>query len=341
VTASATDDLGNRAYDSIFVGTGTTENPGIPAAAQQQMLSAVQKLGVQAHQTITETLQTTLEIDNAFLATLSKASVQKQFDERCATAEQTFRTKIQQRLGAKTFPVQTVNPGPCSRNCDVTPTINAGSIDFNGSASCPVDFQDTKIAVTINMPNVTFTIDAVNSCGNCDILDDATKTVVDIHSDVTIKDLKLNMEITETQIVTGATPSVIGTMTSNVTHNDYGSVSTPCFISGVCDLAITIGTLGIINLLQPVEFDVSDEIDFKQDIAATQPDPINVAPIKMDESVRRPGRRPQGHVRDELRRPRGRDHAGRATHGADADSAPAVQHREDPGRSRRQRAHLG
>jgi hypothetical protein len=279
VVATATDDLGNRAYDAVIVATGTTENPGIPPAAAQ-LSSAMKTVTPQLNQIIANSFPEKLDINNAFIATLSKDAVQKHFDERCKAAETTYKAQVTQNIQNHHFDPVEIRP-TCSENCDTTPAVRENGISFTGSASCPVSFHDGEIHVTINMPDVKVFVDLKRNCGECGVTE--TRTEVDATSEIDITNVHVDMVITENQIVTGAQPTVVGTLAGTSSHHETGGVETPCFISQACGFLISVVTLGFVNVLD-VSVDLSGSQDFTQEIGASEPDPIKVQDIKVDET---------------------------------------------------------
>jgi hypothetical protein len=278
--AAATDDEGNRTFVRLFYATGTTLNPGINAAlpiqsAEHPLLQAL--IGRLKKAVVEASPPSTVQVDDAFVIGLSPAAVQQQFDKRCVAAGVQFKTKATQSIQAVSIPSTTVSP-PCACDADVNFTIGTITIDET-QITCPVTFSQGQFHVSVHLPDVSVQVSADGHCGDCDPFDTATD--VTGTTTVTLSGFKVDFDVTEGQLLnpTSPQPTVLVSGTTNTAGNI--SVDTPCFISQACNFFLDIVTLGLVDFTPSVDF--SNVSDFKQAVGASEPDPVKLNDIKIDE----------------------------------------------------------
>lgn len=279
--ATATDDLGTRTFKTFYFGTGNTLNPGVDAALQQRLSgAAMDSLKERILAAATSALGPSVTIDNAFLVALSPEAVQQQFDQRCGDVDAQFKQKATQNIQAISLPGKPIEP-TCS--CNTTANFTIGAVGFGGNVSCQTQFQSGKIHVTIGLPAINFPITASGQCGSCDIGE--TKTVVSGQMQISMQNFKVEFDITESQLLNQNSTPPTTLVTGQTLESGQFHVDTPCFISQACNFFVTIGTFGFVNLLQDLAFDFSAAQDFEQAMGASEPDPIKLKEIKVDEEV--------------------------------------------------------
>jgi hypothetical protein len=299
VLASARDVLGNRTYDNVLFATGMTLNPGIsPLAMQSLEMQTLQGLGDFIQQQIQESLlsvQSVVEVDNAFVVGIKPSAIQKFFDEKCPQVGQTFRTEVRNRILGKGVDPIDIQP-VCSCNVNnLTPSLSV-TIDPN-DVSCVSQFVNGKIQVAVDLPDIevvarygprqcqTDLCDPITGICVC-----ATRTVVDATARANVTGISASFEITEGQLMPGSmtTPPVAfieGTTATSLQGNLSGNqaVDIQCIIGDICEVALTVFTLGLVDFTP--EINVSSVQDFRQEIGAAEPDPIALNEIKVDEQV--------------------------------------------------------
>ncbi len=276
--ASATDDLGNRAFSTLFFGTDTTLNPGgtpavMPALGNAALGSLINKI----QQAVQQAGPATVPVDNAFVVGLSPAAVQQQFAQRCPAAGQQFATSATQKIQAVQIPSHDVNP-PCA--CDTTATFTIGTITIDPTQiSCNVTFPGGGLFhVEVDLPDVSVAVSASGHCGDCDPFD--TETNVSGTTTVSLTGFKVAFDVTQDQLLhTNTTPTTVFVNGTTSTSGNI-SVDTPCFISQACNFFLDILTLGLVDFTPDINF--SNVQDFQQAVGASQPDPIQLHAIKID-----------------------------------------------------------
>jgi len=285
--ASATDDEGNRTFARVIFATHDTVNPGVTLGLQQasQRLArhaVTQKVLAQVQSAALPS--TPVDVPNAFVVGLSPASVQQQFDVRCTDpvsgVGKVFADKVKENIQA--LPVTTVDVQPtCS--CDVNNIpINITSIDIDpNQISCPVTFLDGKITVTLNLPDITIHTSATGDCEDSVAGICVAATDVNVSATTTITGNTLSFDITESQILNQTTPTPQGVITGTSTTTTSGGVDLSCIGADICDVLLTIVTLGQVDFTP--EIDVTNVEQFTHQVGNTVPDPIGVTDIKIDE----------------------------------------------------------
>jgi len=295
VLASATDTNGNRTFDKVLFATGTPIKPGIPAAAQALLATPA---GAALQQQVQQQLQQrlgpilpmlapeTVTMSNAFQVGITQAAVQKIFNAECPVAAQAFKANAEPALLATTFPSSmdySVDP-TCSTSCSASPTITAATVNL-GTESCTATFQAGNIHVTMNLPTVDLTIQWDHDCGDCDV--GHTKTKIHLKYTGTLSGTTLEYDIPPAQLLpTATTPPVPTTAVGSLINQKVsGSVDTPCFISGLCEFAIDVVTLGVAELAGVFDtgsIDVSLKNTDLQNAIDGKADPIQLNKIQVD-----------------------------------------------------------
>ncbi len=214
--AEATDDLGNRTFDSLIFAVGTVQKPdALSATAFQTTLS-------EAPHQVTEMLQglanrfirdplasTTVELDNAFVVGITEPAVQKVFDAKCVGAAQEFVAAVRSEIPIGTLVDTRKVSGGCS--CDPTVRTRIAAININPNAiSCPINFVNGKIEVAIKLPPINLTLRSSGSCRTegriCVPFTDAcvsvclAETIVNDTFNMTYTPFGVDFDITEGQL---------------------------------------------------------------------------------------------------------------------------------------------
>ncbi|TGD76081.1 hypothetical protein E4634_00585 [Mangrovimicrobium sediminis] len=283
LTVDALDTYGNRAFDELFFAVGGVQSPTAPLETL-----AANALGFNVERSVSPLLMVALDeaeeaIQNSFVVGLTEDGIQALMDQKCPDAGQAFKESVQSKI-AEIAPISKKISGGCSCSPNVEIGITGSSIDAN-AISCPVTFQDGKIAVSIDLPDVTVYGSAYGHCKDTVAGVCVAETTVDITSTTTISDLSLSFNITEGQFL-GDPPEepVFVTGTSSVSTS--GGSDVDC-LAEVCNWAIegivTIFTFGTVDLDLTPAIDVSQVTEFNQAIGASEPDPIDLGDIKIDE----------------------------------------------------------
>ncbi len=292
LTADAQDDLGNRAFDNVIFAVGNVQSPALqsPLASFDVLTSNAMHYNAKEKMTpivISALEETELAIENAFVVGLTEEGIQTLIDQKCPAAGQAFADSVKNKIGALPKFVKTLHDPldfTCSCDPDVNINITGVEIDPN-QISCPVNFVEDKIEVTISLPDVGITSTATGHCGSCDFAE--TETNVSITAETDITGLSFSFDITEGQFLGNPVPSPVFVEGTSSVHTS-GGIDTPCFISDVCEFTIeafvTIFTFGQVDLELTPSLDITNVTEFDEAISASEPDPIDLGDVKVDET---------------------------------------------------------
>ncbi|MEW6426948.1 MAG: putative metal-binding motif-containing protein [Thermodesulfobacteriota bacterium] len=280
LTAMVGDDLGNRSYDRKVFAIGDIAAPALDASIQTELHAKVQQAVKSATQ----------ELDNAFVVGMSKQAIQDLFNERCVSAGQQFIANLQADLVNSEVGSKKIEVSVCS--CD--PTVHIYVTGFEADAnqiSCPVDFQNDKMHVTIHLPTVKINLKAQGGCRVEDPIFGAciAKTNVSGTTNTVLSGAKLEFDITEKQLLGTEAPAAplftkpINSVppTGNI-HASIGCLAVLCDII-VTPVAALVNLIAGDNLIPVIGFGRTIDINFEGDVGSSAPDPIALEKIKVDE----------------------------------------------------------
>lgn len=277
----AIDDLGNRSYEVMTFAVGPVASPGIGPLSSMSMKSLLSRDIMQAMDTASST------IENAFVVGLDKDAVQTMFTEKCLDAEDEFKNTVTAKIAEK-FPLGPYEyPGGCS--CDPNVYLYLDSVTFENSISCPVTFQNDKFTVTSTLPNIVINLHAYGHCKTTGLFGECwAETTVSGTAYTRISGITLTFDVTEGQILGTSSPGepVFEIIDDPFVHTDIsgdvGCVAAACNFAGELFLTVlTFGTNGWIDLTPDI--DVSKYVEFKDSVDASEPDPVSLGEIKVDE----------------------------------------------------------
>lgn len=310
LSARAADNAGHQAFKNVVFTAGNTATPGqniqallqqsaLNLAVQNQMKAAVMPNVQQAM------LATTTDIENAFVVGMTASATQDVFTKLCTaplpafkpntdppeandpalvgkTPIQIFEYRTEQALLGKSKVKENVGVG-CADDVDVTTTVT--DVSLSGDLTCDVTFSQDKFHVTMSLPTISLDIHARGTSGEWDddlcILQGAK-----IEGDFTgsISGIKLDFDVTESQLLGGAPQAPVFTPGSNASGNGDVGVSYCGALSGICAFTVTVFTFGAVDLLSG-DFDFEFDKDFSKEITNAEPDPVALNKIKIDETV--------------------------------------------------------
>jgi len=300
LAASATDDLGNRAFARRIFATGDV----VPIGIEQALSATFQENAFV--ETVNSGLKTLLApevnlalsgtstaIENAFVVGVSANGTQKLFDQLCTqpvnapdnpaingkTPGQIFAEKVEAAILA--IGPKTITPSvPCASDPDVALTIT--NVDVGTDVTCNVGFNDGFFHVTLGLPDVHVDVHAFGTGGDWgdDICVEGIKVEGNAFADVT--NIKLDFDVTEDNLLnTSTTPPVFD---AGTTVKSNGTVGVDfCGLSVLCNVLVTIFTFGAVDINPEISFDKVQ--DFTAQIGASEPDPVKLKEIKVDENV--------------------------------------------------------
>jgi hypothetical protein len=305
--ASAKDTLGNRAYKRVIFGTGSIAPIGTlgpetlivgsanetlfqQAALQGAINTQIQTLVEQRIQKVL--VATPTEIQNAFIVGLSDEGTQTLFNELCTqeilfegemmTPGEIFQKKVKESIEALDDGGITIYPSvPCTDDPDVSLTIS--NVSVGDQITCNVDFNDGNFVVTMGLPNIHVDVHAYGTGGGWDdfICVAGVKIEGDAYSDIT--NISLQFTVTEDNLLNNTFSAA--NFDGGLTASSNGTVSVDfCGLSEVCDVIVTIFTLGAVDLTD-IDFSIVENVDFSEAVGANQPDPVKLNEIKVDEQV--------------------------------------------------------
>jgi hypothetical protein len=300
LAASATDDLGNRAYARRIFATGDVAPIGI-----EQALSATFREDAFVN-TVNSNLKallapevtlamngTSTAVANAFVVGISPNGTQKLFDQLCTapvnapdkpeingkTPGQIFSEKVEAAI--LSIGEKHITPDvPCASDPDVKLTIS--NVDVGTNVTCNVAFNDGFFRVTLGLPDVHVDVHAFGTGGDWgdDICVEGIKVEGDAFADVS--NIKLEFDVTEANLLnTSTSPPVFNAGTTVASDGTVGVDF--CGLSVVCNVLVTIFTFGAVDINPEINF--SKVQDFTAQIGASEPDPVKLKQIKVDEQV--------------------------------------------------------
>lgn len=278
LSAMVNDDLGNRSFDKKIFAIGDVALPALESAIQTDLQVKVQEAAKAATQ----------ELDNAFVVGMNKQAIQDLFNKRCVGAGQQFYENLQKDLINKEVGSKKMEVSVCS--CDPTVHIYVTGFQMDpNQISCPVDFQNDKMHVSINLPEVKINMEARGGCrtevlGVC-----VAKTNVSGTTNTTLSGAKLEFNITEGQLLGTEAPGaplftkpINSQPTTGNIHASIGCLATLCDII-VTPVAALVNLIAGDNLIPVIGFGKTIDINFEGEIGSSAPDPIALEKIKVDE----------------------------------------------------------
>jgi hypothetical protein len=284
LSARVTDDLGNRSFDSKVFAIGEVAAPGMEASLQASLKEALIKKVLDA------TASSMTEIDNAFIVGLSKNAIQSLFDQRCKAASQQFITNLQSNIINQEVDRRKVDVSVCSCDPTVVTTITGFTADPN-DVSCPVTFEDGKMKVVMNLPTVNVDLGVSGYCRVGDPVFNVciSKTRVSGSTSAVLTGSRVEFEITDEQLLGHEPPSNPVFVQPQVSDPPTGNihVSIGC-LSTVCDILVTpfaaiVNAIAGDRLIPVLGFGLTLDVNFEADLGSSQPDPIQLKEIKIDE----------------------------------------------------------
>jgi hypothetical protein len=252
------------------------------------------------------------EIDNAFVVGLAPDAVQDFFSKKCVDAATSFVDGISARMPVGSVIDSEKVSGGCS--CDPTVAIRIAGFSVDPSAiSCPVTFEDGYIHVAIDLPDVNVSLNAHGSCKDTFLGACVAETIVSGSLSTTISDVKVEFDVTEGQLEGTAAPAppvrghceanpsqacgtnadcggsppkcVVGTAnTTSHVHTEVNCLASACNWAANIFASVVNGIAGT-KIIDPVIVDFTFDADFNTEIGASEPDPIKLDGIKVDEEV--------------------------------------------------------
>ncbi|MCB2182613.1 MAG: hypothetical protein KQH63_11335 [Desulfobulbaceae bacterium] len=284
LSAQVTDDLGNRSFDSKIFAVGNTAMPSLKAdleaALQGELYDKVKTAAESAAQ----------ELDNAFVVGMSKDAIQDLFDKRCKAAGTEFVNNLQAKIVNTVVDERKVEVTACSCDPTVKTRISGFSADPN-AVSCPVDFQNDQMKVSMNLPAVHIDLSVGGSCRVEDPIFGAciAKTNVSGSTSTDLTASRLEFTITEGQLLGISDPPDPLYFPPTASEPPTGNihVSIGCLAS-VCDFFLTpfaaiVNAIAGDRLIPVLGFGQTIDVNFEADLGSSVPDPINLAEIKVDE----------------------------------------------------------
>lgn len=280
LSAMVSDDLGNRSFDKKVFAIGDVAQPALQKEIQAELHTKVQNAIKSATQ----------ELDNAFVVGMSKQAIQDLFNKRCVGAGQEFYANLQRDMLNKEVGSKKLTVSACSCDPTVHMYVTGFEMDPN-QISCPVDFQNNKMHIAVNLPTVKINMKASGSCRVEDPIFGAciAKTNVSGTSSTTLSGAKLEFDITEGQLLgteSPAAPLFTKPINSEPTTGNI-NVSIGCLAS-VCDffltpIALLVNAIAGDNLIPVIGFGHTIDINFEGEVGSSAPDPIALEKIKVDE----------------------------------------------------------
>ncbi len=300
--ADASDDLGNRAFDSHIFATGNILSPQKSAALAAQVEERLQKAMNKTRGSYASILAT--EVPNAFVAGLEESAIDAVFDKICVDAIDEFKSRADATIRGMELGDITVDPD-CS--CSVTAPLTIADIAFGTQYDCDAILAEDQISVKVELPDITVTMRASNSCETEGIFGEClAETVIDITAITKIIDPVFTYGVTETSIETNTPPPedmksfVIGQLVypgsgGESLENDSAIWQTDneincwgaavcSFFEGAAGFLIEVFTLGFVDATDVFDF-VSVDFqlaDFQAAAGASQPDAVGITGVKID-----------------------------------------------------------
>jgi hypothetical protein len=298
LAVSAREIGGNRTYKNLIFATGAVAPIGIDPNARVFQSAAIQAaVNDQLKQLVQDQVQIAMDpastdLQNAFIVGLSAAGTQTLFSNLCnkplddptspfngMTPAQIFKKKITD--GINSIGQQHIKPSvPCASDPDVTLSITNVSVGNN--FACNTDFHDGFFHVTVGLPDIHVDVHAYGTGGDWGdtICVEGVKVEGDAFADVT--GINLGFDVTENNLLTNTFSN--SNFNAGATAASNGSVGVDfCGLSVLCNVVVTIFTFGAVDINPHIDF--STVQDFSTQIGASQPDPVKLKQIKVDEQV--------------------------------------------------------
>ncbi|MEW6221188.1 MAG: putative metal-binding motif-containing protein [Thermodesulfobacteriota bacterium] len=296
LTAMVADDLGNRSFDQKVFAIGNVVPPQL-AAGVEAGLSAGLRAKVQAAAELAAT-----EVNNAFVVGMEADAIQRLFDERCHAAAVEYIGNLESQIINTVVDQREVEVTVCSCDPTVTTRITDFSADPN-QVSCPVQFLNDKMKVTMNLPPIHVELSVGGSCRVEDPIFGAciAKTNVSGTTSTDLTASRLEFEISEGQLLGTSPPAAPVYYPPTASEPPTGNIhiSIGCLAS-LCDFllspfAIIVNAIAGDRIIPVLGFGATIDVNFEADLGSSQPDPISLGEIKVDEQeVQGTGQKLQG-----------------------------------------------
>lgn len=309
LAASATDDLGNRAYARRIFAAGSVAPIGIDPSAlsatfsQQTFLNTVNsQLKVMLEPSVSTAMHdTTTAIEDAIVVGISPGGTQKLFDQLCTTPivsddpavngktpGQIFSEKVTAAIFAaspKVFDVpDDKDVVPCASDPD-TIDLNVTNVDVGTTLTCGVSFHEGYFHVTVGLPDIHVDVHAIGTGGDWgdDICVEGVKIEGTAFADVS--NIKLEFDVTEANLLNDTTSTPV--FDTGATIANKGTIAADfCGLSEICDFALDViefFSFGLIDIELQIDFE--KVVDFSAQIGVSEPDPVKLKEMKIDETV--------------------------------------------------------
>jgi len=303
--ASAREIKGNRTFKNFIFATGDVAAVGVdPNATIFQAATIQTAVNTQIKQLVKTKLgpvldpPTSTDLQNAFIVGLSAGGTQTLFNQLCTTPVvsddptingktpgQIFQSKVTEAI----LSINTSNNGgpptttpsvPCASDPTVTLTIT--EVDVADTVSCNVDFHDHFFHVKLGLPDIHVKVHAFGTAGDwgATVCGEGVKVEGDATADVT--GINLGFDVTEDNLLLNTFSNANFDAGATVTSNGTVGVDF-CGFSVFCNVLVTIFTFGAIDINPHIDFHLVE--NFSTQIGASQPDPVKLKEIKVDEQV--------------------------------------------------------
>ena len=312
LAASAKDDRGNRTFKNVIFATGEVAAVAVDPNAQVFQSAAVKqamndglKSMVQAKIDNAFSAPATTDLANAFIVGLSAGGTQRMFNKLCTspiqagpgvdptvvglTPGQAFSKKVKEAILA--VPAQSVSiPSPCS--CDPNVNMQVTSVSVGTNVACTVTFNDGSFDVSMGLPEIKVVAQAKGWCRTSSPgISCVEGLAVALEGTATVTGVSFTFRVTESNLlnntVTPPAPDAFykGTLATSLKdiQNEFGDNGISfCGLSVLCDVLVTIFTFGQLDITPSIN--ISQVQDFSGQIGASQPDPVKLKQIKVDET---------------------------------------------------------
>ena len=297
--ADAQDDVGTRVFDTLIFATGTVANPGIPATSSvpgapatvnqivQRELKRAYRGDLQkfAKSFLKDAFASNgtigVEVPNAFVVGIKSAPIEKVFQAKCARAGQQFADKVRSKLLSKPPTTKKVSV-PCS--CDPTITIQTTDVQVDpNDFTCPISFSQGKFNVTVNLPDVRIFTTVSGRCKTTFLGICIAKTTVSGYVETRFNNVVVSFDVTEDQLKGNPNPNKPSFSIDDppLTLDANASVDISCIGGDICEALVTVFTFGTVDVSPDI--DVSKDVQFDKDVGASEPDPISLDAVQIDQ----------------------------------------------------------
>ncbi len=257
--ASATDDMGNRAFASFMFAVGEVAPPGQASVPRSDLIDVPPSIQAAVRKTILDTatqavrnqIEANPEIQDAFVLGVAPSGLSTFFSETCTSATQQAQDLIKQTLLTKQFPTKEVSGG---LSCNPTVRFWVTDVTFNGSLSCSVALAQDQLTVTVNIPETLVNVSAYGHCKTTFLGICISETIVDMDAVATLTGMSANFPFTETQFTSGGETTgtfVPGNASVQVTRDNSEINCLAGFISDVLsflgNFLVEIFTFGLVD----------------------------------------------------------------------------------------------